>query len=235
MMKDSGLLMILEMKPSDLPYNFKHSQETGVEVAKMVKRFALEKQVVLSSFNPFILYYARKEFELNVNTCFLVEKEYWDDKVYMSASKADLAHLEGLKDCVQNISNSEYGKFILETPAVVKAIGASSLDMDYDIYNNPKYSNDTYAMFKKNYGPEFSYGAWTIYKMKFNEKQLDDSEKKIKNLIDNGAGRLYTDDIPRLLKKLGRPVRKNSASLAVDYITIPRFIITVLLVFSLIE
>ena len=227
--------MILEMKPSDPPYNLDLSRETGIEVAKMVKKLGLEKQVVLSSFDPFKLYHARKELN-QLNTCFLVTKDYWDDMTFLSASKADLTHLEGLKDCVKNISNSDYGKFILETPAVVKAIGASSVDMDYDIYNNPKYSKGTYEMFKKNYGPEFSYGAWTIYKMKFNKTQLDDSEKKIQNLIDNKAGRLYVDDIPRLLEKLGRPVRKNTkntkntASLA-GYITIPRFIITVVLVF----
>ena len=233
MMKDSGLLMILEMKPSDPPYNLNHSRETGIQVAKMVKRLGLEKQVVLSSFDPFKLYYARKELN-QLNTCFLVSKEYWDDMTFLTASNASLAHLEGLKDCLRAISSSNYGKFILETPAVVKAIGASNLDMDYDIYNNPKYSKDTYNMFKKNYGPKFSYGAWTIFKMKFNVKKLDDSEKKLQNLIDNGADRLYTDDIPRLLKKLGRSVRKNTACLT-EYLTFPRMIIAVFLVFGLIK
>jgi glycerophosphoryl diester phosphodiesterase len=233
MMKDSGLLMILEMKPSDPSFSLSHSRETGVEVAKMVKRLGLEKQVVLSSFDPFKLYHARKEFD-RLNTCFLVTKGYWDDISFLSTSKANLAHLEGLKDCLGNVSDTNYGKFILESPAVVKAIGASSLDMDYDIYNNPTYSNDTYEMFKKKYGPEFSYGAWTIYKMKFNAKQLDDSEEKLQNLIDNKADRLYADDIPRLLKMLGRPVRKNAASLP-DYFTVSRIVITLLLVCSLIK
>ena len=234
MMKDSGLLMILEMKPSDPHYNLNHSRETGIQVAKMVKRFGLEKQVVLSSFDPFKLYYARKELN-QLNTCFLIAKQYWDDKTFLRASNASLAQLEGLKDCLRDNNDSNYGKFILETPAVVKAIGASSLDMDYDIYNNPTYSNNTYQMFKKNYGPEFSYGAWTVYKMKFNAKQLDDSEKKLQNLIDNGADRLYTDDIPRLLKKLGRPVRKNTACCLTEYLTFTRMIITLLLVFDLIK
>ena len=229
MMKDSGLLMILEMKPS-YPSTLNHSRETGVEVAKMVKKLGLQKQVVLSSFDPFKLYHAREELN-ELNTCFLVSKYYWDSKAYENASKTGIVHLKGLKDCVKNISADEdYGKFILESTAVVKAIGASSLDMDYDIYNNKKYSSNTYQMFKNNYGPNFSYGAWTIYKMRFDEKQLDDSEMKVQNLIDNGAGRLYTDDIPRLLKKLKRPVQKGSASFA-DYFTIPRFLITMLLIF----
>lgn len=233
LMNGSGLLMILEMKPSDPPYDLKHSQETGIEVAKMVKRMGLEKQVVMSSFDPFKLYYARKELS-RINTCFLFTKKYWNSEKFFKGSKKDLEQLPGVKHCVKNVSNAEYGKFILETPALVKAIGASSLDMDYDIYNNGKYSNDTYEMFKTKYGKEFSYGAWTIYKMKFSEKELDDSEGKIQNLIDNGAGRLYVDDIPRLLKKLGRPVRKNSASLA-HYITTPRLVITILMIFSLVK
>ena len=229
-MKDSGLLMILEMKPSDPPYNLNHSRETGVEVAKMVKKLGLQKQVVLSSFDPFKLYHARKELD-QLDTCFLVGKDYWDDMEYKTASKTDIARLEGLKYCLKNTStHSNYGKFILESAAVVKAIGASSLDMDYDIYNNPKYSSNTYQMFNNSYGPDFSYGAWTIYKMKFNEKQMDDSEEKVQNLIDNGVERLYTDDIPRLLEKLKRPVRNNSASLVCCF-TIPCFLITVLLVF----
>lgn len=209
-MKDSGLLMILEMKPSDPPYDLDHSRETGVAVAKMVKKLGLESQVVLSSFDPFKLYHARKELG-KLNVCFLVATEYWRDTKFRNASMVDLQNLEGLKDCIKNMSQGDYGRFILESGAVVKAIGASSLDMDYTIYNNPKYSNGTFGMFRKNYGERFSYGAWTVYKMKFSEQQLNHSEAAIQTLIDNGAERLITDDAPRLLKKLGRPVRKNSA------------------------
>ncbi|XP_028400091.1 uncharacterized protein LOC114523393 [Dendronephthya gigantea] len=210
LMKGSGMLMILEMKPSDPPYNLKHSRQTGIEVARMVKRMGLEKQVVLSSFDPFKLYHAREELS-GINTCFLFAKDYWKSERFLKGSKKDLEQLPGVKDCVKNVSDAEYGKFILETPALVKAIGASSLDMDYDIYNNAKYSNDSYEMFKTKSGKEFSYGAWTLYQMKFSEKELDDSEGKIQNLIDNGAGRLYVDDIPRLLKKLGRPLRRPAS------------------------
>ena len=225
--------MILEMKPSD-PYNFDHSRDTGIEVAKMVKRMGLEKQVVLSSFDPFKLYHARKEVR-ELNTCFLIGKDYWNDKAYVSTSKTNLSRLDDLQGCVNKTSNSDYARFVLETSAIVKAIAASSLDMDYDIYNNPKYSNNTYQMFKKKYSPEFSYGAWTIYKMKFNAKQIDDSEEKIQHLVDNGAQRLYVDDIPRLLKKLGRAVRKNSATLAKQNY-IPRFVIVlILLLFNLLD
>lgn len=234
-MKDSGLLMILEMKPDHL-YNLNHSRKTGVEVAKMVKRMGLEKQVVLSSFDPFKLYHARTELN-GLNTCFLVRKDYWEaygNIAYISESRIDLGHIDGLKDCLKNISKKDFGRFVLETPTVVKAIGASSLDMNYDMFNNPIYSNNTYDMFKKNYGAKFSYGAWTIYKMNFNKKELDDSERKIQNLIDNGAGRLYTDDAPRLLKKLGRPVRKNSSSVA-NHIKILHLVISVLLVLRFIN
>lgn len=230
-MKDSGQLMILEMKPSYPPYDINHSRETGVEVAKMVMKMGLEKQVVLSSFDPFKLYYARKELS-QLNVCFLVTTKYWTHAALRKYSMAGLQNLVGLKECLENVSSQDYGRFILESAAVCKAIGASSLDMDYSIYNNPKYSNDTFKMFKNNYGKEFSYGAWTIYKLKFSKKELDESEAIVQKLIDNGAGRLITDDAPRLLKKLGRPVRKNSAGASLALFgVVPHFILAYFLAF----
>ena len=210
MMKDSGLLMILEMKPSMPPYNLTHSKRTGTEVAKIVQEMGIEKQVVLSSFDPFKIYHARKQLP-SLNTCFLHRKDYWDDVMFASLMKADLEELKGFKDCAKNVPPLELGKFTLENPTLAKAIGASSLDMSYDMYNNHRYSNKTYYMFKNNYGTQFSYGAWTIYKMSLSEVQLEESEEHVKSLIKNNAGRLYTDDIPRLLNKLGRPVHRNSA------------------------
>ena len=210
-MKNSGLLMILEMKPSFSLYNFELSKETGRAVAKMVKEMGLEKQVILSSFDALKLYHARKEFN-KLNVCFLVTKNYWKRTDLLKYSKANLGNIDSLKECVKNTSGEDYGSFILESGAVCKAISASSLDMDFGIYNNPKYSNKTFEMFKKNYGANFSYGAWTIYKMELSEKDLAETEEVVQMLIDNGAERFYTDDAPRLLKKLGRSVRRNSAS-----------------------
>lgn len=102
MMKDSGLLMILEMKPSMPPYNLTHSKRTGIKVAKMVQEMGIEKQVVLSSFDPFKIYHARKQLP-SLNTCFLHRKDYWDDVMFASLMKADLEELEGFKDCAKNV------------------------------------------------------------------------------------------------------------------------------------
>ena len=209
-MKNSGLLMILEMKPSFSLYNFELSKETGRAVAKMVKEMGLEKQVILSSFDALKLYHARKEFN-KLNVCFLVTKNYWKRADLLKYSKANLENIDGLKECVKNTSGEDYGSFILESGAVCKAINASSLDMNFGIYNNPRYSNKTFEMFKKNYGANFSYGAWTIYEMRLSEKERAESEAVVQMLIDNGVDRLYTEDTPRLLRKLGRSVRRNSA------------------------
>ena len=126
-------------------------------------------------------------------------------------SKANLENIDGLKECVKNTSGEDYGSFILESGAVCKAINASSLDMNFGIYNNPRYSNKTFEMFKKNYGANFSYGAWTIYEMRLSEKERAESEAVVQMLVDNGVDRLYTEDTPRLLRKLGRSVLRNSA------------------------
>ena len=83
--------------------------------------------------------------------------------------------------------------------------------MNFGIYNNPRYSNKTFEMFKKNYGTNFSYGAWTIYEMRLSEKERAESEAVVQMLVDNGVDRLYTEDAPRLLRKLGRSVWRNSA------------------------
>ena len=147
----------------------------------------------------------------NRNTLLLISKDYWNRADLLKYSKANLENIDGLKECVKNTSGEDYGSFILESRAVWKAISASSLDMNFGIYNNPRYSNKTFEMFKKNYGANFSYGAWTIYEMRLSEKERAESEAVVQMLIDNGVDRLYTEDTPRLLRKLGRSVRRNSA------------------------
>ena len=151
-----------------------------------------------------------QQFE-NRNPLLPISEDYWNRADLLKYSKANLENIDGLKECVKNTSGEDYGSFILESRAVWKAISASSLDMNFGIYNNPRYSNKTFEMFKKNYGANFSYGAWTIYEMRLSEKERAESEAVVQMLIDNGVDRLYTEDTPRLLRKLGRSVRRNSA------------------------
>ncbi len=70
--------------------------------------------------------------------------------------------------------------------------------MQYTIYNNPEYSNNTFDTLKRNYNPKISYGAWTIYSMKLNANETEASEKRVESLINGGLERLITDDVPRL-------------------------------------
>ena len=194
------------MKPSHLIYNsFNKSIETGKAVAKLVTKLGLEKNVFLVSFD-FMKSLAAKRENPNLVVGSFYSTKYWNkDSKWYSDLKKQLKTFPGLETCLDSLPNNRsLIDFLFEKGSVFKSINASFVDMDYKIYSNKTINKDTVKTLKDNYNKKVSFGAWTIYSMSMNAAQIEASEAEVQKLVDQGAERLITDDIPRLRKKLVR-------------------------------
>ena len=195
-----------QMKPS-YTRDLGESAAVGKAVAKLVRELGLERRAMINSFDPFKCLAAKQENpDVPVGTFY---KRDWWKREHADKLKKDFAKLPGMADCVQASPNgSEFLPFIFQNGAVFKSINASFVDMDYKIYNNPLYSNDTFQTLRANYSPSISAGAWTLYSMSQSEAEWDASEEKIASLVKLGAQRFITDNVTRMLEKLGRPITR---------------------------
>ena len=198
------------MKPGNIAAkDSQHSINTGKAIAQMVTRYGLQKRAFLVSFDPQKSNAAKQENgDLVVGTFY--SQSYWSKstQTYVDIKNA-LQKLPGLATCFQQqtapiSSDRSFMDNLFESGTFFKSINASFVDMEYTIYDNPAVSNNTFATLRKNYNPKISAGAWTIYSMKLDAKKTEATESRVQSLIDQGAERLITDDVPRLRKKLGR-------------------------------
>ena len=168
-------------------------------------------EVLIASFDPFKILAAKDKNSALVVGMFY-NKGMWKEKTANHMKKV-MVGLPGMKDCVNKAPNgTSFMKFLFENGAMLKATNASFLLMDYDIFDNSKYSNNTFQVFRENYGSHFSFGAFVIDHLKFTEAKKKEDEKKIDKLLKNKVSCLATDDVPRLLKKLGRPTTPSKPS-----------------------
>ena len=167
----------------------------------------LERQAMINSFDPLKTLAAKQENPaVPVGTFF--KRDFWLPK-YAQTLKSVSGKLPGMNECVEKAPNgTEFVFFLLQSGSILKAINGSFLDMDYRIYDNPDYSNDTFKTLRTNYSPTISAGAWTLYSMSQSEAGWDASESQIDSLIKQGAERLITDNVTRLLEKLQRPITR---------------------------
>ena len=61
--------------------------------------------------------------------------------------KQKFGNLPGMKTCADSAPNgTDFTRAMFQSGAVPKAINASFLDMDYKIYDNPLFSNNTFQV-----------------------------------------------------------------------------------------
>ena len=206
-METDSKLCSFQMKPSNLYYSdTTRSFNTGKAVAKLVTKLGLEKQVFLTSFDPLKSLAAKQENPNLVVGTFYTEL-YWKvhNSWYVACKGMMKNHYPGLRTCLDAIPNDRsLIDFLFEKGSIFKSINASFVDMEFTIYDNKQFSNNTFKTLRDNYSKKISAGAWTIYSMKLNETETEATEEQVAHLIKEGAERLITDDVPRLRKKLGR-------------------------------
>ena len=176
----------------------------GKEVAKLVTNLEVVNYVLLSSFDPFKILAAKNENPALVVGTFY-KTRMWDDSK-ANDMKSEFENLPGMQACVQKAPNgTEFINFLFRNGALLKSTNGSFVVMNYNIYNNEKYAgNNTFQTFKDNYSPDLSFGAFIIDNLKLTDEQRKNDEKYLDLLINNTASCLVTDNVPRLLKKLGR-------------------------------
>ena len=208
------------MKPGYLR-NRTESENVGRAVAKLVTDKGEAKNVLLSSFDPFKIVAAKQQNpSLVVGTFY--KKGMWG-QIYADTMKSEFGDLPGMRQCVEKAPNgTELMDFLFQTGDLLKSTNSSFVVMDYNIFNNPQYSNNTFQTFAENYSPDVSFGAFIIDNLALTDEQRKNDEKTLELLIAKSASALVTDDVPRLLMKLDRapastdqPTAKASANKAI--------------------
>ena len=176
----------------------------GQEVAKLVTDLGVVNNVLLSSFDPFKIWAAKK-----VNPSLVVgifyKTKMWDDPAAINVTKMEFGDLPNMQQCVEEApTGRDFMNVLFQSGALLKSTNGSFVVMDYNIFNNEKYSNDTFQRFKDNYRNDLSFGAFIIDNLALSKAEREADDKVLDLLIENDASCLVTDDIPRLLNKLGR-------------------------------
>jgi len=195
--KQDDLVMYLNMKPGFLR-NSTESEKVGKAVAQLITEKGFVNKVLLASFDPLKIQAAKQKNPLLVVGQFY-KKGMWEPES-ADEMKKDLVHLHGMQKCGQVSSNgTAFMKFLFQTNDLLKATNSSFVVMDYNMFNNPKYSSNTFKTFEG-----LSFGAFIIDNLALSQKQREKDEAKLDLLIQNKVAALVTDDIPRLRRKLGR-------------------------------
>jgi hypothetical protein len=173
----------------------------------MVTRLGLVNQATITSFDPVKTRGAYQE-NPNIPTGLLYVMPYWKPMGCNNLQDA-LRMLPEMEKCqVKNITDcTSFMKAVFDSGDVLKAVNSSFVDMQYEIYDNPLYSNNTFETLRKNYSPSISAGAVVMYSMALTEdsKEAVNQDLVIDRLVEQKVEHLITDDVYRLLRKLGRP------------------------------
>ena len=180
------------------------SEKIGQAVAKLIAEKGLLDKVLLASFDPFKILAAKKE-NPSLTVGIFYKKGMWE-QINADNMKREYGDLPGMRQCVESAPNNgtEFMEFLFETGDLLRSTNSSFVVMDYNIYNNEKYSNNTFETFKENYSPSLSFGAFIIDNLALTDEQRTRDDKILDMLIQNNATALVTDDIPRLRKRLER-------------------------------
>ena len=188
------------------------SNATGKAVGKLIKKFGLEKKVLLTSNDPFKVMAAKKENpKLVIGTYYL--NRYWVMEPWWYADvRNTIRRFPGLGSCLDPLPNSSsILNFLIQTGSYNKALNASFIEFEFGLFSNKQVMKDPVKTLKDNYNKDITFGAVPIYNMALSESEMTAAEIKVQNLIQKGVARLITDDVPRLMKKLGRKKPVNGS------------------------
>lgn len=193
------------MKPG-FSRNKTESETIGKEVAKLLGELDVVDKVLLASFDPFKILAAKREnSSLAIGTFY--NGKMWENDT-ADDLKSEFTDLPYLEQCVEAAPNgTKFMEFIFKNGALLKSTEGTFAVMDYKIFNN-----DTFKIFKDNYNEDLSFGAFIIDNLALSDELRKQHEGYLDLLIQNNASCLITDNVPRLLKKLGRSPEENKES-----------------------
>ena len=193
--------------------NKTRSVETGKAVAKLIRKFGLEKKVLLTSLDAFKVFAAKIENPAIVTGSYLMERYWKQSSLWYTGVKDNLKTLPGLETCLLSLpNNSSLLDFLFQTGSMVKAGNGSLAEFEFGLFSNTQLIKDPLKTLRENYNKDITFGVSTVYSMALSENEIAATESKVQYLIDKGVARLITDDVSRLMKKLGRKKPANSSN-----------------------
>ena len=146
-------------------------------MAKLIAEKGLLDKVLLASFDPFKILAAKKE-NPSLTVGIFYKKGMWE-QINADNMKREYGDLPGMRQCVESAPNNgtEFMEFLFETGDLLRSTNSSFVVMDYNIYNNAKYSNNTFQTFKENYSPSLSFGAFIIDNLALTDEQRTKDDK----------------------------------------------------------
>ena len=149
----------------------------GQEVAKLVTDLGVVNNVLLASFDPFKILAAKKANPSLVVGIFYKTKMWEDNPAAVNATKMEFGDLPNMQQCVKDApTGRDFMNVLFQSGALLKSTDRSFVVMDYNIFNNEKYSNDTFQTFKGNYRNDLSFWAFIIDNLALSkaEREADD-------------------------------------------------------------
>ena len=202
----------------DVPIRWPYSEKVGKAIASLISKLTLQKKVLIKSTEPLKGHEIKKyspEIPVGgeyISLFWLINSTMWYADVIF-----ELRKIKGLETCLNKKPNSSLLiDFLYETGSYLKAINASFVEYELDLFDNTKLIKNPVKTLRDNYNKDITFGASTIYNMALNETAIKAKEWKVDNLINQKVSRLITDDVPRLAKKLGRNIAsKTNVSLLI--------------------
>ena len=210
------------------------SEETGKAVAKLIRKLGLEKKVLLTSLDPFKLLAAKKENPGLVIGSYFLNRDWTQNSAWYADLKKKMTTFPGLETCLLSLpNNSSVVDFLFQTGSMYKAMNGSFVEFQFGLLSNTNVMKNPIKTLRDNYNKDITFGVSTIYNMALSNSEVDATESKVQNLIDKGVARLITDDVSRLMKKLGRkkPVYSAARSNIISWMNI--FVIWSLFIYNI--
>eukprot|EP00794_Sanderia_malayensis_P018155 gene18155-19966_t len=208
--KRTNLLVYIEMKPSSGMHKNKasmmHAMATGKAVAKMVKAFGMELQVMIDSYDV-LKTSTVKKMNKNLVIGTALHSDVWKiPSAQITAIKHQvIAGFPSLAPCLTPIATSKFVEYLYLNGVIAKAIGASFTAVDLVMFDNTKYgTNQTIQTLKTNYNYDLALGVYTLYSMTDTAATIKAFEPKIDSLIKQRVDFFFVDDVKRLVEKIDR-------------------------------
>lgn len=181
------------------------SEAIGKVITQLVRKLGIQNKVLLTSADTLKLYYTKLIGpELTVGSQ-LLSAYFVQDEAWYGDVKYEFKKLRGLETCLDKLPNSRaLVDFIIETGSTSKAGNISFAELEMSICKNASLLNHLVQTMKANYNKNITFGVSTVYSMHLNELNLKTEESTVQSIIDQKPARLITDDVPKLMARLGR-------------------------------
>jgi glycerophosphoryl diester phosphodiesterase len=209
------LLVNVELKAFRPEWERRH---TGTEAAKVIRKCKASERVVVTSFDPFMLWYLEREYpglhsgfayddgmKIDLDAWFekLTQKEIVDDVISFASrfEKITGGITSAVKWLTGWLTSERFVTFIAEMNVIGRLINSTVVDVEHTMIDN-----NTIETFHKK---EMAIGAYTFFSTDpsyINKLNDEEQMKRIRQLADQKVDWIETDDPGRVKEALNAGV-----------------------------